>query len=146
MIALLLAGAVLGASASDGVGEAQGRRVAVYFNETPPSVETYGRRTFHVLPDQGDPRSRLEWTAFNCAGAVLAQTWPWDPRWTSGAHSLSADGALGPREGAGLTGPLTDAEAILPGHTARFTITLRDADGAVSARHGPFDLPGVSCS
>lgn len=124
-----------------------GRVIAVDFTQSPALVEAFGGRRFYVEEDRGDPRSRLEWIAYDCQGEEMARTYPFDPRWTSGGHAgVEPDGDLGPRSGAGLSGAaLEDADAILPVNAARFEIIERDADGQALSAHGPFDMPEVWC-
>ena len=97
--------------------------------------------------DMGPPQSRLLWVAYDCQGEEMARTFPFDPRWTSGWHGEpSEEGELGPRTGAGLqSGPLEDADAILPVNAARFEVIERDAEGEPVKVHGPFDMPEVWC-
>ena len=124
-----------------------GRVVAVDFTQEPPLVEAFGGRRFYVEDDLGDPRARLVWTAYDCQGEVMARTYPFDPRWTSGGHAdADPSGEAGERTGAGLqAGPLEDADAILPVNAARFEIIERDAEGEAVTVHGPFDMPEVWC-
>jgi hypothetical protein len=124
-----------------------GRVVAVDFTQEPALVEAFGGRRFYIEDDMGAPHSRLEWIAYDCQGEVMARTYPFDPRWSSGGHAtVDESGALGPRTGAGLGDePLEDADAILPVDTAQFEILERDPEGAPAARHGPYDMPGVWC-
>ena len=124
-----------------------GRVVAVDFTETPALVEAFGGQRFYVEEDMGPPQSRLLWVAYDCQGEEMARTFPFDPRWTSGWHGEpSEEGELGPRTGAGLqSGPLEDADAILPVNAARFEVIERDAEGEPVKVHGPFDMPEVWC-
>ncbi|WP_421858423.1 hypothetical protein [Oceanicaulis sp.] len=124
-----------------------GRVVAVDFTQEPALVEAFGGRRFYVEDDSGAPHSRLEWIAYDCQGGVMARTYPYDPRWSSGGHEAADEtGALGPRIGAGLGAePLEDADATLPVDTAQFEILERDEQGETTARHGPYDMPGAWC-
>lgn len=123
-----------------------GRVVAVDFTQTPALVEAFGGRRFYIEEDQGDPRSRLEWIAYDCQGEEMARTYPFDPRWTSGHPQAEPGGELGPRSNLGLSGePLEDADAILPVDSAQFEIIERDAEGDAHAIHGPYDMPGMWC-
>lgn len=82
-----------------------GRVVAVDFTQEPALVEAFGGRRFYIEDDMGAPHSRLEWIAYDCQGEVMARTYPFDPRWSSGGHETMDDnGVLGPRTGAGLGG------------------------------------------
>lgn len=123
-----------------------GRVVAVDFTQEPALVEAFGGRRFYVEEDLGDPRSRLVWIAYDCQGAEMARTYPFDPRWSSGHADAELAGELGPRTSLGLTGEaLEDADAILPVNAARFEIIERDAAGEAVTVHGPFDMPEVWC-